>query len=192
MPAVNGVPRGLIVHGGARQDPMPGGARRHVITKDAVIVTKAGAGDGLAHDFAFTLYNPSSRLRAHVEIFTVSNSFQRSVTPNGTWSLRAVGIDERDGKLGPMQNIWPASGTQALPDGYELTSAVRAIYGTALLPSGTIYFPGGTANGVVAQVVLQATWEPNEEPISPSEMIQLFAGCSLALDGPTQSAISAA
>lgn len=175
MPCQFGVPKGLMVSNPTGfLDPVAGGRRRSIV-KNGIRITRA-ANDGAAHNFNFSVKNPSDRLRCTVQVQIESDSGSDLTIANVTWQLRAMAVNAQSGRRSPMQLIY---GPSNAPDGYELDSGVMEMLGTVFLPTTAAF---GFAVGDACNIVIQCSWEPNEN-VSEDELRDLLAGASLTIDG---------
>jgi hypothetical protein len=114
---------------------------------------------------------PSRRLSAMVEVFfePLTDAESSIVLYNATWTTRAkaIGIRLSDANLNPINSAL------ALPDSYELDSAIRILRVQA-------DFTTPPTNALLAFVFgtwyLRARWEPNT-PMTDEELNQLFNDC---------------
>ena len=170
-----GIPRGIVVtNPSGFIDPVAGGRKRS-ISKPALRITR-GANDGSAHNFNFRIANPSDRLRLVTTAAFETDSGTELTIANVTWQLQAYIRNSATGRISPAQLIY---GPKAAPDGYEVDTGTSDIKGTVFLPTTASF---GFAVGDAGTWNIQCTWEPNES-ITDSELADLFAACSLTIDG---------
>jgi hypothetical protein len=168
-------PKGLVITNPLGfVNPITGG-RKRPISKPALRIAR-GAADGQTHNFAFTVLNPSNRLRLIVEAAFESDSGTELTIANITWQLKAYARNPATGRSTPMQLIY---GPANAPDGYEVDTAVRELRGTVFVPSTSTF---GFAVGDGGFWVVNAIWESDED-MPDAELAQLFSACSLSIDG---------
>lgn len=110
----------------------------------------------LTVDVAARVAHPSRRLSCYMSI-GFEPTAALGITPNvqtSTWVIRAMRPGTRNGRESFLHEVKAAS---ALPDGYEVDSAVRMFLVTA-----TLKIPlDGAGAAIPGTWVLQAEWEPS-------------------------------
>lgn len=145
----------------------------------ARVPSTAGAANSVT--MRATIKNPSRRLSCmfsiafEADVTEVPNSYNSS-----TWTVRAMRKNRMTNRTGQMHLL--VNG-QALPNGYELDSAIRELLITATLApplrvDGTTVIPGNW--------VLLAEWEPNQPAMCEKEIEDLFGDCDVAVNGTEQ------
>lgn len=118
-------------------------------------------------------HNPSARLRwAITAAFELANGTTLTlgaVAP--TWSMTAMRRNPLAGKAAQLNSVFSA---RALPDGYELDSAMRDA--EILLAVSNQNLPAS----VEAELVLECSWEPNGPPDDETERLLAVADLSVA------------
>ncbi len=126
------------------------------------LVSGTGANPVTVYFFA---RNPSPRLRfslsAGFEIVTNAPFVAGSAAP--TWQLTAIRIPADGGPTADLDTMFVNSSgvatPRALPDGYEIDSAVKNIRGALVLHGGS----GSDFNtGLEGSLVLEGRWEPHD------------------------------
>lgn len=172
----NGVPRGIIVSSDTGFPEPAFGGHKRAIPKQALRINR-GAGDGLAHNFVFRVNNPSDRLHLVMTVAFETDTGEELTISNVTWQLQAMIRNASTNRSSPAQLIY---GPVAAPDGYEVDSGVQEVRGTVFIPSTSAF--GFAASDAGGWWVVQATWEENS-PVDDKETAELFALCSLTIDG---------
>jgi hypothetical protein len=146
------------------------------------------AGPLTAVGVLFYAHNPSPRLRWSIsvgfELDPAANLVTFTAGTGPTWQMRAIRLPESGGSPADLNDIFVnGAGTptpRALPDAYEIDSAVKDIRGTLALFSGA----GGTIDsGQFGNLVIEARWEPHDGFVNRAEIAQLLAQVNLYLIG---------
>lgn len=167
-------PRSLLVvpPSGFANTPITGG-RKVAVTKVALRNNATGVYTAVTQ--SFRLLSPSARFRIGITVaYEADDGSEPNLTGGWTWTLQARRRNALTGRSAPLQNIFTG---RALPDGYEIDSAVDEIKGTITVPNSP-----GTGVPTVGNLVVQCTWEPTEV-ISAEELQALFSACALTIDG---------
>jgi hypothetical protein len=136
----------------------------------------------------FFAHNPSPRLRWSItvgfELDPAKDLVTFTVGTGPTWQMRAVRLPTSGGSPADLNDIFVnGAGTptaRALPDGYEVDSAVKDVRGTLNL------FDGSGRNldsGQFGNLVIEARWEPHDGFVNRSEIAQLLAQAELYIIG---------
>lgn len=137
------------------------------------------------------VYSPSNRLRlalygtfepgpnSGADSFVDGSDFTQyfgAVVPS--WQVRAMSINPRTTREGPLQLAYPATGTSVpLPDSYEMDTAAKLLRVRLFLAGANFV---SNANFPASwKAVVYATWEPNIPVNSDSELDGLYAACHL-------------
>lgn len=135
----------------------------------------------------FFAHNPSPRLRWSIGVaweIDPAEPYQAG-TPTGdgpSWQMRAIRIPPQGGGSADMNDIFVSAGVptaRALPDAYELDSAVKDVRGTLTLHNG-----GGEdmQPNTNANLVIEARWEPRDGCWS-ADLLQLIERADLYVQG---------
>jgi hypothetical protein len=158
-----------------------------VLRKSAAQLINAAA-PGAAVTVLFFAHNPSPRLRWSIsvgfELDPAAALVPFTVGTGPTWQMRAVRLPESGGSPADLNDIFVnGAGTptaRALPDAYEVDSAVKDVRGTLSLFDGA----GRTIDsGQFGNVVIEARWEPHDGVVDRAEIAQLLAQVNLYLIG---------
>ena len=128
----------------------------------------------------FQVHNPSPRLRCKVSVgweLTGGVDFAAGAG-SPTWAMRAVRRSEEGGAQALLNQVFTSPGpTRALPDAYEMDTAMRDARGTLVLNATDL------ATGLTGNLVIEATWEPNGPP--DDESVKLLQEADLRIVGTT-------
>ncbi len=160
--------------------------RRKLRVQAAQFINQAGA--GTARTVLFFARNPSPRLRwsitAGFELDPAANFVPFTVGTGPTWQIRATRQPEVGGSPADLNDLFTnTAGTptaRAIPDGYELDSAVEYVRGTLNL------FDGAGRNldsGQFGNLVLEGLWQPHDGYVNRSEIAQLLTQVELYVIG---------
>ncbi len=136
----------------------------------------------------FYAHNPSPRLRWSITVgFELDPAAQVVPFTAGTgptWQMRAIRLPASGGAPADLNDIFiNAAGVataRALPDGYELDSAVKDVRGTLSLFDGA----GGTIDsGQFGNLVIEARWEPHDGAVDRKDIAQLLQRADLYIIG---------
>jgi hypothetical protein len=124
-----------------------------------------------------TIKNPSRRLSC---MFSLTFEADDNQVPNSytsaAWTARAIRRNRITGKSGQLHTL---VSSQALPNAYELDSAIREILITAALA-----IPATSAPATLpGNWVLLVEWEPNQPAMCQDEIENLFGDCDVSVNG---------
>lgn len=124
-----------------------------------------------------TIKNPSRRLSCMFSL-TFEPDEPKAVASytSSTWTVQAMRPNRRTGKRGELHALVSA---QALPNAYELDSAIREL---KIATSLAIPTTAGAA-AIAGDWVLLVEWEPNQPAMCDKEIEDLFSFCDATVDG---------
>lgn len=139
-----------------------------------------------AQTVLFYAHNPSPRLRWSITVgWELDPNVQFVLGASApSWQMRAVRIPPPGGAAADLDDIFvDAAGVataRALPDGYEVDSAVKDVRGTLVLHTGA-----GTdlSSGLFGGLVIEARWEPHDAYTDRDEIWQLLERADLYVIG---------
>lgn len=137
-----------------------------------------GSGLTVAQSVTFQAHNPSPRLRWMLSIgWELNNNADFSAGAGSpTWRVRVLRLSPEAPSAALLNDVFTSPGpTRALPDAYEMDSAVKDVRGTVALN------PTDLAAGLAGSVVLEGTWEPNGPP--DDETLRLLQEADLQVVG---------
>lgn len=143
----------------------PAGPLEKVIRRTAATYSLTSGSGASGQTVIFYVHNPSPRLRCSLsagwEISQNAAFVAGSASP--TWQLKAIRVPSDGGPTADLDTIFVnSSGTataRALPDGYEMDSAVKDVRGTLTLNGGSGF---DFNTGLEGAMVLEARWEPHD------------------------------
>lgn len=156
-----------------------------VISVCAANYSLAGGASG-TQTLYFFAHNPSPRLRfsisAGFEIATNAPFVAGSAAP--TWQMTAIRLSQMGGPTADLDSIFVNSSSgvatpRALPDGYEVDSAVKDLRGALVLHSGTGF---DFNTGLEGSLVLEGRWEPHDGVWS-EDLRAIIAQADLRMQG---------
>ena len=179
-------PSGLSNNAGADGQGNDLPQERTIRVQAAQFINQAGPGTPVT--VLFFAHNPSPRLRWSVtvgfELDPAKNFVPFSIGTGPTWQMRAVRLPLSGGSPADLNDIFVNGAgvptARALPDGYEIDSAVKDVRGTLNLFNGTGLNLDG---GQFGNLVIEAKWEPHDATVNRSEIAQLLARADLYVIG---------
>lgn len=136
----------------------------------------------------FYAHNPSPRLRWSIslgfELDPAQDFTPASSGPGPSWQMRAIRLPYSGGSPCDLDDIFVDGAgvptARALPDGYEVDSAVKDVRGTVTLFNGSGQSLG---IGLLGNLVCEATWEPHDGYVNRQEIAELLQRASLYVIG---------
>lgn len=133
------------------------------------------------------VYSPSDRLKCVISVVIEPDnqsapdaSYFAGSEP--TLAMRAMERNPVTGRETALQLIFPTTGTEVIPNSYELSSACELIRVTVVLKD-TSFSASFVPNTERANVKMIAKWEPNVE-MNNAERDSLYARCSVSYGSP--------
>ncbi len=133
------------------------------------------------------VYSPSNRLTCAISVVIEPDN---QSAPDATYFagsdptlvMRAMERNPVTGRESALQQIFPTTGTEVIPNAYEISSACELVRVTVVLKD-TSFAAAFVPNTQRAQVKMISKWEPNVE-MSNEERDSLFARCSVTYGSP--------